>query len=57
MVAVWLRNSEETTLKYFYHEGDRIRLQPANQTMQPWYAAPEDVEVEGKVVAVIRKSI
>ena len=57
MVAVWLRSSEETTLKYFYHEGSRIRLQPANQSMGPWYVAPEDVEVEGKVVAVIRRSI
>ena len=57
MVAVWIRSSEETTLKYFYHEGDRIRLQPANQTMEPWYVAPEDIEVGGKVVAVIRRSI
>ena len=57
MVAVWLRNSEEITLKYFYQEGNRVRLQPANQTMEPWYVAPEDVEVEGRVIAVIRRSI
>jgi len=57
MVAVWIRSSEETTLKYFYHEGNRIRLQPANQTMEPWYVAPEDIEIGGKVVAVIRRSI
>lgn len=57
MVALWIRSSEETTLKYFFHEGNRIRLQPANQTMLPWYVVPEDVEVEGKVIAVIRRSV
>jgi repressor LexA len=55
MVAVWLRDKEETTLKKFYHEGKRIRLQPANPTMQPIYADPDDVEVQGKVVMVIRQ--
>jgi repressor LexA len=57
MVAAWIRSSEETTLKYFYHEGNRIRLQPANRTMEPWYVAPQDVEVDGKVVAVLRRTI
>ncbi len=55
MVAVWLRDKEETTLKKFYHEGKRIRLQPANPTMQPIYASPDNVEVQGKVVMVIRQ--
>jgi repressor LexA len=55
MVAVWLRDREETTLKKFYHEGNRIRLQPANPTMQPIYASPSDVEIQGKVVMVIRQ--
>jgi repressor LexA len=55
MVAVWLRDREETTLKKFYHEGKRIRLQPANPTMQPIYASPDNVEVQGKVVMVIRQ--
>ena len=55
MVAAWLIEQEETTLKRFYHEGDRIRLQPENQTMQPFYFAPDKVEVQGKVVAVIRQ--
>ncbi|NIN69905.1 MAG: transcriptional repressor LexA [Anaerolineae bacterium] len=55
MVAVWLRDREETTLKKFYHEGDRIRLQPANPTMEPIYANPSNVEVQGKVVMVIRQ--
>lgn len=55
MVAVWLSNNDETTLKYFYHEGDRIRLQPANPTMGPIYIDnPEQVHIMGKVVMVIR---
>jgi repressor LexA len=55
MVAVWLRDREETTLKKFYREGQRIRLQPANPTMQPIYADPTNVQVQGKVVMVIRQ--
>jgi len=55
MVAVWLSNNDETTLKYFYHEGNRIRLQPANPTMGPIYVDnPEQVHIMGKVVMVIR---
>jgi repressor LexA len=50
MVAVWLKDREETTLKKIYYEGDRIRLQPANSTMEPIYAKPSDVEVQGKVL-------
>lgn len=41
------------TLKRFYKEVDRIRLQPANSTMLPIYV--KDVEIRGKVVAVIRQ--
>jgi repressor LexA len=54
MVAVWLRDENETTLKQFFHEGDRIRLQPMNATMQPIYTRPDNVEVQGRVVAAIR---
>lgn len=55
MVAVWLTDKEETTLKYIYHEKDRVRLQPANPTMAPIYVDdPSTVEVQGRVVAVIR---
>ncbi|HLF70854.1 MAG TPA: transcriptional repressor LexA [Dehalococcoidia bacterium] len=50
MVAVWLKDREETTLKKIYYEGDRVRLQPANSTMEPIYAKPADVEVQGKVL-------
>jgi repressor LexA len=55
MVAAWLTEQEETTLKRFYREGNRIRLQPENQTMQPIYVDPDKIEVKGKVVTVIRQ--
>ncbi len=54
MVAVWLKDREETTLKHFYLEGDTVRLQPANPTMQPLYEPASNVEIQGKVVVVIR---
>ncbi len=50
MVAVWLKDRQETTLKKIYFEGERVRLQPANVTMDPIYAEPRDVEVQGKVL-------
>ena len=56
MVAVWLRDLEETTLKYIYHEGDTIRLQPANPTMDPIIIEdPKHLEVQGKVMLVVRQ--
>ena len=54
MVVAWLKEEEETTLKKFYAEGGRVRLQPANSTMEPIYSPAENVEVHGKVVYVIR---
>lgn len=56
MVAVWLNSSDTTTLKHFYHEGDRVRLQPANPTMAPIYVDPDDVRIQGKVVMVMRQT-
>ena len=56
MVAVWLSDRDETTLKYFYKEGGHIRLQPANPLMKPIIIDnPAQVQVQGKVVLVIRK--
>ena len=55
MVAAWLREEHETTLKRFYHEGERVRLQPANPTMAPMYFPASNVEVRGKVIMVIRQ--
>lgn len=54
MVAVWLKQENETTLKRFYREGERVRLQPANATMQPIYTDAANVQVQGRVVSVIR---
>jgi len=53
MVAAWLRRENEATLKKFYREGDRVRLQPANSTMKPIFTAADNVEVQGKVLATI----
>ncbi len=56
MVAVWLEDTDETTLKYFYKEGSRVRLQPANPTMSPIYIEnPERVRIQGKVVMIVRR--
>ena len=55
LVAVWLKDEKETTLKRFYLEGDRVRLQPANPYMNPIYTAADNVQVQGKVIAVIRQ--
>ena len=56
MVAVWLKAENETTLKKFFHEGSRIRLQPMNATMQPIYTTPDNVEVQGRVLSSIRSA-
>jgi repressor LexA len=56
MVAIWLTDRDETTLKYFYQENGRVRLQPANPTMTPIYIEdPTTVKIQGKVVMVIRQ--
>ncbi len=55
MVAVWLTDRNETTLKYFFRENGKIRLQPANPTMGPIIIDnPAQVRVQGKVVMVMR---
>ncbi|MDF3043350.1 MAG: SOS-response transcriptional repressor, LexA [Thermomicrobiales bacterium] len=55
-VAVWLKDERETTLKRFYLEGDRVRLQPANVTMDPIFTPAENVEVQGRLVTVLRSN-
>ncbi len=54
MVAVWLTDRDEMTLKRLYREDKQIRLQPENTTMKPFYVDPSVVQVQGKVVAVMR---
>jgi repressor LexA len=55
MVAVWLRDRQEVTLKKIYRKDSQICLQPANKLMEPIYCRPDDVEIQGKVVGVIRR--
>ncbi|MFM8595240.1 MAG: transcriptional repressor LexA [Chloroflexota bacterium] len=55
-VAVWLRNEQETTLKKFYLEGPNVRLQPANATMDPIYTPASNVQVQGRLVTVLRSA-
>lgn len=52
-IVVALLEDNGVTLKRFFREKDRIRLQPANASMEPIYAT--DVQIQGKVVGVIRK--
>jgi repressor LexA len=55
-IVVALVDQMETTLKRFYLEaGDRVRLQPANASMQPIFVPRASVEIQGKVLAVLRK--
>lgn len=56
LVAAWLKAEKETTLKRFYWEDrGRVRLQPANPTMEPIYVDASNLEIQGKVIAVIRQ--
>jgi len=55
MVAVWLKKEQEVTLKKIFIEPHRVRLAPANCHMKPIYTTPDNVEIQGKVVAVIRR--
>jgi repressor LexA len=55
-VAVWLESEGETTLKKWFPEpqNDRIRLQPANSTMEPIYTSMDNARIKGKLLGVIR---
>ena len=55
MVAAWLTDRQEATLKKIYYEPERIRLQPANDSMEPIYVDPDNLQVQGRVIAVLRK--
>jgi repressor LexA len=55
-IVVALVKGSDTTLKRFYREADgRVRLQPANSAMQPIYVSSEEVQIQGRVLAVLRK--
>jgi len=54
-MVIALLHGSDVTLKKLYRESGRIRLQPANPAMQPILAAPDQVQVQGVVVGVMRK--
>jgi repressor LexA len=55
-IVVALVGGSETTLKYFYREpGNYIRLQPANASMSPIRVPAGDVQIQGRLLAVLRK--
>jgi len=54
-IVVALVEGVETTLKRFYREGDKVRLQPANAAMKPIYVPKSAVQIQGKLLAVLRK--
>jgi repressor LexA len=54
-MVIALVSGADVTLKKFYRENGRIRLQPANPTMQPIFVDANNVQVQGVVVGVMRK--
>ncbi len=55
-IVVALVRGDETTLKRFYREpGDQIRLQPANSALKPIIVPARDVQIQGRLLAVLRK--
>jgi repressor LexA len=54
-MVIALVEGQDVTLKKFYREAGRIRLQPANPAMQPIYVDPDGVQIQGVVVGVMRK--
>jgi repressor LexA len=54
-IVVALVNGSDTTLKRLYRQGDQIRLQPSNATMAPIIVPAASVQVQGRVVAILRK--
>jgi repressor LexA len=54
-IVVALVEGSDATLKRFYREGDNIRLQPSNVNMQPITVPAANVDVQGRVIGVLRK--
>jgi repressor LexA len=57
MVAARIEDENAVTLKKFYKEGNRIKLQPANTTMDPIYVDAANVRIQGRVVGVLRQML
>ncbi len=56
-VVVALVDGEEATLKRFYRLKSRVKLQPANEMLEPIYVEPKRIEIRGVVVGIIRTNI
>ncbi len=56
MVAVWLKPTQALGLKYYYRENGHVRLQPANPALPPLHLKPHEVEIQGQVLAIVRKA-
>jgi repressor LexA len=54
-MVIALVNGQDVTLKKFYRENGRVRLQPANPAMQPMMVDADQVQIQGVVVGVMRK--
>jgi repressor LexA len=55
-MVIAMTSGTSATVKKFYREKDgRIRLQPANETMEPIYVDENDIRIEGVVVGVLRR--
>jgi repressor LexA len=54
-IVVALVGGADATLKRFYREGDKIRLQPSNAKMKPIMVPAADVQIQGRVIGVLRK--
>ena len=54
-IVVAIVDETDATLKRFYREGDNIRLQPSNATMKPIIVSAAQVQIQGKVIGVMRK--
>jgi len=54
-IVVALVEGSETTLKYFFKEADKIRLQPANSALKPIIVPAQDVQIQGRVIGILRK--
>ena len=57
VMVIALIDGEETTLKKFYRQGDKVRLQPANVEMDPIVVEGARVQIQGVVTGVLRKYI
>ncbi len=54
-IVVALVGGTDTTLKRLYREGSTVRLQPANSTMAPIRVPAHEVQIQGRLLAVLRK--